>query len=118
MPTPEAIRNRLFLRRRALLTRYRDELERVEEELATKHAEDVERATEQWDAEVLSSLGDADVRSLVAVVDALRRLDAGTYGRCVECEQPIGAARLEALPETPLCINCAGEVQQQILRTA
>jgi RNA polymerase-binding protein DksA len=105
--TKEAIRERLLARRRELLRRYRDELERVEEELSTRQAEDVERASEQWDAEVLSALGDTDVRAIVAVVEALRRLDHGTYGLCVRCEEPIAAARLDALPETPLCIDCA-----------
>lgn len=63
----QAIRTCLVQRRRLLLNRYRSELERVEEELAARDIESVERATEEWDARVLSSLGDADIRSIVAV---------------------------------------------------
>jgi DnaK suppressor protein len=108
MSTSDAsVRARLLERRRALLRRYRDELERVEEELAAQQAEVVERSSEQWDARVLSSLGDTDVRAIVAVVEALARLDSGTYGRCVTCELPIGAARLDVLAEAALCIDCA-----------
>ena len=62
MPTKEAIRQRLLARRRELLTRYRDELERVEEELAGRTAESVESSSEEWDARVVSTLGDTDVR--------------------------------------------------------
>jgi DnaK suppressor protein len=36
----------------------------------------------------------------------LRRIDDGTYGRCEDCGQDIGAPRLDALPYTPLCIRC------------
>jgi len=38
---------------------------------------------------------------------ALARLDAGSYGRCEACGDPIGPARLEALPLTLHCIRCA-----------
>src|SRR3954454_4221218 len=39
---------------------------------------------------------------------ALARLDAGTYGQCERCGQPIGDQRLEAMPTASRCINCAG----------
>jgi len=107
MRANDDIRQELLDRRRLLLRRYRDELERVEEELSTRQAEDAERATEQWDAEVLSHLGDTDVRAITAVIEALRRLDHGTYGRCVICAKNITAARLHALPEAATCIECA-----------
>lgn len=37
---------------------------------------------------------------------ALLALDAGNYGLCRSCKQPIGWERLEVLPETPFCIAC------------
>lgn len=37
---------------------------------------------------------------------ALRKLDEGIFGICEECEEPIGKKRLEARPETGLCIQC------------
>jgi len=43
---------------------------------------------------------------LVHVTNAMRRLAADAYGLCTECDENIGFARLEARPETPLCINC------------
>jgi DnaK suppressor protein len=38
---------------------------------------------------------------------ALARLDAGDYGLCAQCEEPIAPRRLEADPAAPLCISCA-----------
>ncbi|GIG20589.1 DnaK suppressor protein [Cellulomonas chitinilytica] len=38
---------------------------------------------------------------------AVARLDAGTYGVCVRCGQPVGAARLGARPSAALCVACA-----------
>ena len=43
---------------------------------------------------------------LRSVRQALSRIDEGTYGSCLQCEEEIGAKRLNALPWTPLCINC------------
>jgi DnaK suppressor protein len=37
---------------------------------------------------------------------ALAKLDDGTFGICEECEEPISSKRLEARPETTLCIRC------------
>lgn len=39
---------------------------------------------------------------------ALGKLDAGTYGTCEVCGNPIGEARLEAMPATRFCIDHAG----------
>ncbi len=118
MTTTDVIRDRLILRRRQLLIRYRDELARVEEELAMRPSESAEHAMENWDARVLSSLGDSDMRSIVAVVDAIERLDQGNYGKCTDCGYPIGAARLDALPETPVCIECASAAEPAVARSA
>lgn len=112
------IRARLLHRRRALLQRYREELERAEEELASRDIEIVERSSEEWDATVLSKLGDVDMRAIVAVTEAIARVDAGTYGNCLACGEAIGAARLEALPEAPTCIDCAAAREQPIVRSA
>ena len=39
---------------------------------------------------------------------ALAKLDDGTYGICDACGEPIAPARLEAMPDSVLCVACAG----------
>ena len=46
-------------------------------------------------------------RVLQDVDDALRRMNDGTYGRCVAGEHPIGRARLQAKPWAAFCIEHA-----------
>ncbi len=41
-----------------------------------------------------------------ALVAALRRLEAGTYGRCLGCDDPIPFGRLAVMPEATHCIAC------------
>lgn len=43
---------------------------------------------------------------------ALRKMDEGTFGICAECEEPINKKRLEARPETQLCIRCKEDQEQ------
>lgn len=38
---------------------------------------------------------------------AAARMDAGTYGTCLNCDEEIATARLLETPEAPLCSNCA-----------
>jgi DnaK suppressor protein len=44
---------------------------------------------------------------------AIRKIDDGKFGVCEECEEPISLKRLEARPETTLCIRCK-EDQERI----
>ena len=37
---------------------------------------------------------------------ALRKIEDGEFGICESCEEPIGRKRLDARPETTLCIRC------------
>ncbi len=39
---------------------------------------------------------------------ALKLVEEGEYGVCSRCEEPIGFRRLQARPETPLCVACQG----------
>ena len=40
------------------------------------------------------------------VEEALLRVKEGTYGICQECEEPISAKRLQALPWAKFCVSC------------
>ena len=44
-------------------------------------------------------------QTLIQVQDALRRIEDGTYGKCIACGRPIEAARLEAIPWAQHCLE-------------
>ena len=44
---------------------------------------------------------------LVAIAEALQRLDEGTFGICTNCGKPIAEVRLEVRPYAPTCVDCA-----------
>jgi DnaK suppressor protein len=49
---------------------------------------------------------DRDSSLLRHVRAALARINDGTYGICLHCEEEIKPKRLEAVPWTPYCIRC------------
>jgi len=43
------------------------------------------------------------------VLDALRRIELGTYGTCVDCGAGVPEGRLEAKPAASRCVSCQGK---------
>lgn len=91
------------------------ERERVLEELADTEVEAPGQMTYGSQAAAAShvfeqqrdlALRDHNRAHLADVDAALARLDAGTYGRCTSCGNPVGVERLEALPWAAYCIDC------------
>jgi RNA polymerase-binding transcription factor DksA len=68
----------------------------------TQHPGDV--GTEVADNDRETAVLEAADERRAEVEAALARLDAGTYGRCVDCGQEIDAARLEYRPEAARCL--------------
>lgn len=52
---------------------------------------------------------------LTLVENALARIADGTYGYCQQCEEPIPAKRLEALPWAERCVQCEAQLEQVYL---
>ena len=75
------------------------------------HMADV--GTENYDQEFTLSLIENEQATLEQVQDALGRVEQGTFGRCMECHEPIAKARLQALPYTKHCIQCARKMESR-----
>lgn len=71
----------------------------------TKDWEDL--ATEREGDEALERLATSGQSEMAKIRAALARMDAGTYGICVQCGAEISDERLDLLPFTPFCRNCA-----------
>lgn len=86
----------------------RRRLQGIDAELDTHTTPDWEdMATEREGDEVLESLGQSGQHEIRQIEAALARIAAGEYGYCAKCGTEIGEARLDVLPYTPHCRNCA-----------
>lgn len=63
-------------------------------------------ANQTFEQETMLTLERSTRRHLDQVNEALARIEAGTYGICANCGNPIKPARLEARPSSLLCIDC------------
>jgi len=68
-----------------------------------------EEATESFELEKRLTLEKRIIDQLAEVAHALHKFEEGTYGLCDSCGQPIDPARLEALPQANLCLNCKAQ---------
>ncbi|MBT9245424.1 TraR/DksA C4-type zinc finger protein [Gemmobacter fulvus] len=80
----------------------------IEAELDSHQAQDWEElAVERETDEVLEGMGLSGQQEIRMIEAALGRIAAGDYGTCTKCGAEIGEARLNVLPFTPFCRNCA-----------
>jgi RNA polymerase-binding transcription factor DksA len=73
------------------------------------HMADV--GTENYDQEFTLGLIENEQGTLELVNEALGRLEKGKFGLCVQCGEPISKPRLQAIPYTKHCIQCARVVE-------
>ncbi|MBP6342388.1 MAG: TraR/DksA C4-type zinc finger protein [Candidatus Omnitrophica bacterium] len=78
------------------------------------HMADV--ATDMYDREFNLGLASNDRETLSRVNDALQRISEGAYGNCIQCNKPIAAARLKAIPYVETCVKCQEELESKSSR--
>jgi RNA polymerase-binding transcription factor DksA len=66
-----------------------------------------DQATEHEEDEVLEGIGRSGQQEVARIFAALKRIETGEYGHCTQCGERIGEERLDLLPDTPFCRNCA-----------
>ena len=99
---------------RTLLTDKRDEiLKKAKQTLEQDMALDTDDLPDEMDlasSEYLQSftfrLRGREKAFLDKIQKALVKIEDGTFGKCEECDEEISVKRLEARPETTLCIRC------------
>jgi DnaK suppressor protein len=61
--------------------------------------------------EIASQLAELEARELSQIERAIARMKQGTYGLCEVCQTKIPVARLNALPYSTTCVQCAREME-------
>jgi DnaK suppressor protein len=69
--------------------------------------------TDAMEREKTFLFASAEGRLLYNVDEALRRLYRNEYGICQACGKEIGKARLEAIPEASLCVDCQEKQEKE-----
>ena len=97
---------------REILEAKRDELQHAQPartpatEPGSKSGDWIDQSSQESDLHVRLALKQTDSKLLRAIEEAIHRLDNGTYGICMDCEEEIPAVRLDAVPWTRVCVDC------------
>lgn len=98
-------KQRLLRLERELSARVKREAAQARDQTQTDPSDAGDRSTlDELKAEELTE-ENIDATTLVQIRDALKRIDEGTFGRCVVDGGPIEEKRLEAMPWTPYCLR-------------
>ncbi|GGD44112.1 TraR/DksA family transcriptional regulator [Sinisalibacter lacisalsi] len=104
MVNTEKFRGILESRRDELIERLRE----IDETLDSHQSKDWEElATEREGDEVLEGMGVSGKAEIAKIQAALERVQTGEYGYCVSCGDEISEERLDVVPYTPFCRDCA-----------
>ena len=100
------LKRELMQKRDALRRSLADELSHLSALREPTRGDVADWALDSVSGELNSQMAEFDSQKLAKIEEALARMDRGAYGVCEQCNQPISAARLEALPDSTLCIDC------------
>jgi DnaK suppressor protein len=99
-------RDRLLDRREGLVGQVM-EAEQYSRERDSEATQDpADMAANAYTKELLFSMSANDRRLLELIDEALERIEAGGYGECVHCGEPVLEKRLEAVPWARHCLPC------------
>ncbi len=109
-----------------LLTNQRDEILAMYEhdvkagqEASDEGSDDiVDRANNAYSRELLFSLSDGERHTLLRIEEALKRIEASSYGICINCGNEIRSGRLKAMPWARYCIDCQELAEKGMLEEA
>ena len=68
-------------------------------------------ATYNFDTELSFNLVSNEQDVLFEIEEALKRIEEGTYGDCLECGKKINLQRLKAVPQTAYCVTCQEKME-------
>jgi DnaK suppressor protein len=98
---------RLLARRAEILRNFGP---RLDSSSKAEHFAEEDQAQMSHDEFVVVSLNGLDYIQLRLIDEALDRIASGDYGVCLNCDRPIPAKRLDALPWARYCIPCQEEI--------
>ncbi|HLM58043.1 MAG TPA: TraR/DksA family transcriptional regulator [Pyrinomonadaceae bacterium] len=111
----KSYRDRLLERRETLFSQVTEaEMSSRERDLeATQDPADM--AANAYTKELLISMSANDRKLLELIDEALVRVEAGEYGECVNCGEPVQEKRLDAVPWARYCLKCQDMQERGLL---
>ena len=110
-----SLRESLDLKRQEMLSLYEHDVHAGQESTDDNADDFADRANNSYNRELMFSLSTSERKLLIHIEDAYQRLEEGSYGRCIHCNEAIGLARLKAVPWARYCISCQERKEMGLL---
>lgn len=111
--TPDTYRQMLLDRRREVLSSLGG---KFDTRAALGRVAEDDQAQISHDEFVSLHINSLDYRQLRMVDEALDRLEAGDYGVCLACDEPIAPKRLRAISWARYCVICQDRIGREMDR--
>ncbi|MEZ5429126.1 MAG: TraR/DksA family transcriptional regulator [Pyrinomonadaceae bacterium] len=105
----EEIKEKLIAERELIISKLKENDLSIDD---SETPDPVDLAVKNYSKNVMMAVSENDSRQLILINEALERIEDDEYGLCQNCEQPIIAKRLDAIPWARYCLNCQ-ELQEQ-----
>lgn len=113
-------REKLNYHREKLLTMRRELIDKLNEKYSEAMSvggdgiqDSADEAYNLYNKNLLLGRVETDALKLRLIEQALQRIDNGTYGVCIECEEDIEQKRLEYVPFARYCTDCKTELEKK-----
>ncbi len=75
-------------------------------------ADEIDSASSESGLAFIGRLREREGQLIQKIEMSIRKIENGTYGTCMLCEEDIGIARLKARPVAELCIDCKSQQER------
>lgn len=105
------MQERLLAEREVLLGKLNSEGEkfRAEAMISSGRGDSSDLASDEGAYRKMEALNAMDAKKLRGIENALKRINDGKYGYCLQCGKRIPEGRLRAIPSAVLCVDCKSE---------
>jgi DnaK suppressor protein len=79
--------------------------------------DEIDTASQEVSLQFTGRLREREQGLLAKITTALKKIESGEFGECLNCGEDIGVKRLRARPVAELCIDCKSE-QEKMERRA
>lgn len=80
------------------------------------YSDSVDQASADTDKGITVQMKNRERDVLIQIDEAIRRIEAGSFGLCESCGEEILEARMKANPSTTMCLDCRAEMENKRMR--
>ena len=91
----------------------REKYKSPQDHLTEQVADIADDAVQSYDRQLMMGLGEKEFGKLRLVEEAIKKLDEGQYGICLECEELISEERLTVIPFASYCVDCLELIEKK-----